>query len=454
MADTFLDTLREMGILPPAPAAPSGPRSTNDLIDIATQAPGTGLPGYGDIFTNVFGIGTHTNMTRMKNAAELAKARLLIESKEATDRQNNALSNKDQQLAEELGSTYQNYLKQNQGDAGAATKALMMDPIFVRAFSSPHFKALTDHIRAINSGNLDPASTIIRGLTPGPETPPPEAILGGGMDHGTATPGPLAASLGLNPDQVKQLRQAATLSPGKTADTVAQQLQTRAFPPEPEEDKFIGKQRAAALEKIALDGRAATGDLATLQALRTKLQSIGGAFPSGTWRGVAAQYGIDVGDKTTDIQIAQSLIDRLIPAARQGLPGAASDKDVAMFRSSLPSLMRTPQGNMQILDTLEALASQRVDSGKLAASTFAGKLSPQDAWTQLQAQGSPIQAFHAKQNAEDERVFGFTHAEIQNASKQALTVLAEKYRDNPVAAKLIRERAAELGRRERELLGR
>lgn len=50
--------------------------------------------------------------------------------------------------------------------------------------------------------------------------------------------------------------------------------------------------------------------------------------------------------------------DRLTPRQRQGMPGAASDRDVSMFRGSLPGLHRTGPSNSNIIRGLEREAAE------------------------------------------------------------------------------------------------
>lgn len=55
--------------------------------------------------------------------------------------------------------------------------------------------------------------------------------------------------------------------------------------------------------------------------------------------------------RTFDPQLSEmkSIEDRNAPLMRQGLPGAASDRDVSMFKSGLPSTERKPEANRNII---------------------------------------------------------------------------------------------------------
>lgn len=52
------------------------------------------------------------------------------------------------------------------------------------------------------------------------------------------------------------------------------------------------------------------------------------------------------------------IINRLTPRQRQGMPGAASDRDVAMFRGSLPGLNVVGDANSRIIRNLEREAAE------------------------------------------------------------------------------------------------
>lgn len=57
----------------------------------------------------------------------------------------------------------------------------------------------------------------------------------------------------------------------------------------------------------------------------------------------------------------QSLTDQMTPLMRNGLPGAASDRDVAMFRSAAPSLDKPREANLAGINAGIALANRQGD---------------------------------------------------------------------------------------------
>lgn len=54
----------------------------------------------------------------------------------------------------------------------------------------------------------------------------------------------------------------------------------------------------------------------------------------------------------------RAILNRLTPRQRQGMPGAASDRDVAMFRGSLPGLNTVGPANSNIIRNLEREAAE------------------------------------------------------------------------------------------------
>ena len=85
----------------------------------------------------------------------------------------------------------------------------------------------------------------------------------------------------------------------------------------------------------------------------------------------------------------RSMIDRLTPKQRIPGSGATSDKEMAVFKSALPSLINTPGGNKMILDVMKALAQDRIERADIANKTFED-MSPQEAFEALRERVSPL----------------------------------------------------------------
>src|SRR5690606_5064462 len=74
---------------------------------------------------------------------------------------------------------------------------------------------------------------------------------------------------------------------------------------------------------------------------------------------LANEFGLKVGPETSELEIIESIQSRLAPAMRAVGSGSSSDRDVAMFLSSLPNMMRTPAGNRMVIQHLRRIAQRK-----------------------------------------------------------------------------------------------
>lgn len=162
------------------------------------------------------------------------------------------------------------------------------------------------------------------------------------------------------------------------------------------EGKFqeeLGKGLADRFQKMAEEGDAARGDLAVIGQLRDVMPK-GGTLTGIS--GMLAQYGIG-GEGLSDIQATEALLARLTPQQRVPGSGATSDFEMRMFRSALPSLWRTPEGNEILLNTMEGLARLRQAQGDIAYRVMSGELTREQAADALKSIPDPMAAFKAYQ---------------------------------------------------------
>lgn len=68
-----------------------------------------------------------------------------------------------------------------------------------------------------------------------------------------------------------------------------------------------------------------------------------------------------------DVSEMSGISDRLTPLMRQGLPGAASDRDVAMFRGGTVGLEKQPEANKNIALGLKAAHQNKLDKANFLA---------------------------------------------------------------------------------------
>lgn len=159
----------------------------------------------------------------------------------------------------------------------------------------------------------------------------------------------------------------------------------------------IAKKQAATFDAMSTEGMNARADLAIIGELDGLLKGQGGVFTG--LAGWAAAKGLTLGNDLSDLQAAQALISKLVPTQRQAGSGTMSDRDVELFKSSLPSLWNQPGGNEKILRVMKGMALYKQQQGEIADLVIAGELSPQDARKALNALPNPLAEFSDKKDA-------------------------------------------------------
>src|SRR5690606_8300939 len=84
------------------------------------------------------------------------------------------------------------------------------------------------------------------------------------------------------------------------------------------------------------------------------------------------------------------LINKLVPTQRQPGSGTMSDRDVELFKRSLPSLWNKPGGNERILSVMRGLAEYKLGQGDIAQQVLGGTMSRQEATEALKRLPNPL----------------------------------------------------------------
>lgn len=155
-------------------------------------------------------------------------------------------------------------------------------------------------------------------------------------------------------------------------------------------DKKLAENQATMFDNMLTEGQNAKSDLAVIGELGQALQGQGGILTGMSGR--LARYGIG-GENVSDLQAADALINKLIPTQRQAGSGSMSDRDVEMFRASLPSLWNTPEGNQKILGVMTGLAQYKDQQGAIAARVMNNEITRQQAVQELRALPNPLAGF-------------------------------------------------------------
>lgn len=131
-----------------------------------------------------------------------------------------------------------------------------------------------------------------------------------------------------------------------------------------------------------------------------RLNDLGDAADTGAMAVVRShlnRFGIAIDERTPPLQAYEALLNRLTPQQRQGLPGAASDRDVQIFRGSLPELWTTPAGRKTIVETLSALNQYKQDRAQVADEFLDGQLTYRQFYQKLSRVQDPFAKFRTQQ---------------------------------------------------------
>lgn len=87
------------------------------------------------------------------------------------------------------------------------------------------------------------------------------------------------------------------------------------------------------------------------------------------------EFGIE-GEGLDEVQAATALINKMVPAQRPAGSGPMSDRDVELFKSSLPRIINQPGGNALIMETLKGINDYTMAQAQIAAKVFNGEINP------------------------------------------------------------------------------
>jgi len=160
-----------------------------------------------------------------------------------------------------------------------------------------------------------------------------------------------------------------------------------------EGEKFydeLDKGGAGMFNQLLTDGVMAENKLAQLD----RLEGILGSVPTGAegaMKQIAGEWGINT-EGLDDIQAAQAIINQMVPQQRPAGSGPMSDRDVELFKASLPRIINQPGGNQIIIETLRGVNEYTAAQGAIAAAVANREITPQEGRTQLASLPNPLEA--------------------------------------------------------------
>lgn len=153
-------------------------------------------------------------------------------------------------------------------------------------------------------------------------------------------------------------------------------------------DKVFATEDAKTLGAISSAGIEAQSNIGRIDRLGD-LMSSGPSGSAAAFKSLLGDYGIAT-DGLDRLQAAESLINAMVPGQRPPGSGSMSDRDVELFKKSLPRLINTPQGNAQILSTLRAIAQYDMERGEIVQALRSGRINRAQAFEALQRVKNPL----------------------------------------------------------------
>lgn len=154
-------------------------------------------------------------------------------------------------------------------------------------------------------------------------------------------------------------------------------------------DKSLDKKSADMFGTLLEQRTQAESDIADVR----RLQAILPNAPTGL-QARAARAANAIGVRTEAGAMAQefdAIISRLVPAQRPAGSGTMSDRDVDLFKSSLPSLTGTPDGNSRIMATMQGIAEYKKAQSDIAEAVASKRISKDQGLSMLKALPNPLE---------------------------------------------------------------
>lgn len=156
-------------------------------------------------------------------------------------------------------------------------------------------------------------------------------------------------------------------------------------------EEAFAKEDATKVGAISEQAMNAQANIANIDRLGQMLA----ASPTGAeaaFKSMLGDYGVQTEGLDT-LQSAQALINTMIPGQRQPGSGPMSDRDVEMFKASLPRLINSPGGNELILQTMRGIAEYDMQRGQIVQQLRAGQITREQAFEALGQLQNPLSGF-------------------------------------------------------------
>jgi hypothetical protein len=148
------------------------------------------------------------------------------------------------------------------------------------------------------------------------------------------------------------------------------------------------KSDATTLSEVSQAGMSAARSLMQIDRLETLLSNVDTGVAASI-KDMAGNFGINT-EGLDDIQAAKALINNLVPQQRAPGSGPMSDKDLEIFKQSLPRLINQPGGNEIILQTMRGIAQYDAAGFDIVQKYRSGEIDKQQAFAELRNRPDPF----------------------------------------------------------------
>ena len=149
-----------------------------------------------------------------------------------------------------------------------------------------------------------------------------------------------------------------------------------------------GKIEAQNFGELNTMGQTARRNRVTLDQLDVSAASIPGGYEAAI-KSALGNIGIET-KGLSEIQATEALINQLVPAQRPPGSGPMSDRDLALFKQSLPRLIQSTEGRAKIITNMKTINDYVLREGQIANRVLSGEITPQEGRRQMEALGNPL----------------------------------------------------------------
>lgn len=154
-------------------------------------------------------------------------------------------------------------------------------------------------------------------------------------------------------------------------------------------DKEMAKLTAGTFAKMQEEGWNANGQLGQINVIESLLATGAGGTSDALKLWVQENLGVNVG-AGGNVEALSAVINQLVPQQRPPGSGQMSDRDVALFKSSLPQMINSPEGNAIIVQTMRGMAEFKRAQGEIASQVAMGTMTREQGVAAIQALPDPM----------------------------------------------------------------